>query len=442
MDNVTRHSKDVLLLGDFNFDLNLSQTSWSSVLSLFNLNQLVDQPTRVTESSATLIDHIYTNNRPMVSQVKVASSSISDHKPISCEWACKLPKSKKKGHTTIEYRSFKNFNESDFFQDLSLAPFASVFSESDANTAFELLLNILSPVINKHAPLRRHRVKYPSLPPWLTNDIMEAMATRDTLKEKKLTAAFKKQRNKTTQLIRETKSKYFSKIIEDHKSISMIWRAINDVLDKPGKKPNSSATSITPGEFNTHFLTLADRLTQPLSNHGESESSTAHDKLRDLCEEKLHQGDTFCIPYLAVHEVGKLIECLDSKKSMGPDKIPPKLLKLALPYIVEPLTFVYNLCIEQNVFPSALKIAKVIPLPKGKDVTDPSNFTPISLIPILAKPLEKHIHKHLMGYMENNNLFHKFQSGFRDNHSCQTALTTLCDTWLSSINKPICLCKL
>ena len=37
--------------------------------------------------------------------------------------------------------------------------------------------------------------------------------------------------------------------------------------------------------------------------------------------------------------------------------------------------------------------------------------------------------------MENHKLFHPFQSGFRRHHSCQTALTRLCDTWLSAINQ-------
>ena len=43
---------------------------------------------------------------------------------------------------------------------------------------------------------------------------------------------------------------------------------------------------------------------------------------------------------------------------MGPDNITTYLLKIALPYIAESLTYVYNLCIEQNIFPTALKNAK------------------------------------------------------------------------------------
>ena len=119
---------------------------------------------------------------------------------------------------------------------------------------------------------------------------------------------------------------------------------------------------------------------------------------------------------------------------MGPDNISTYLLKLALPYIVEPLTHAYNLCIEQNIFPSQLKDAKVIPLPKTKDLNDPANYRPISILSVLSKPLERHVHKYLLRHLENNNLIVSSQSGFRPKHSCQTALTKMCESWLTAIN--------
>ena len=74
---------------------------------------------------------------------------------------------------------------------------------------------------------------------------------------------------------------------------------------------------------------------------------------------------------MTVLDVGKYITMMDNNKSMGHDNI---LLKLALPYIVEPLTYIYNLSILNNVFPTTLKKAKVIPLPKTNDLSEPNNF--------------------------------------------------------------------
>ena len=90
---------------------------------------------------------------------------------------------------------------------------------------------------------------------------------------------------------------------------------------------------------------------------------------------------------------------------------------------------------KKNIFPTAFKVAKVIPLSKSKDTSDPNNFRPISLLPLLSKPLERHIQKHLYEYLNVNSLLHTKQSGFRPKHSCQTALISLYDSWLASINK-------
>ena len=63
MDKVTENNENILLLGDFNINLFKQPPAWNNITSLFGLDQLVEEATRVTKSGATLIDHIYTNNR-------------------------------------------------------------------------------------------------------------------------------------------------------------------------------------------------------------------------------------------------------------------------------------------------------------------------------------------------------------------------------------------
>ena len=156
--------------------------------------------------------------------------------------------------------------------------------------------------------------------------------------------------------------------------------------------------------------------------------------LSDPCRQYLSSEDTCIIPPMTIHDVGKCISEMSNKKSAGVDNVSSFLLKLSLPYIVEPLTYVYNRCIETNIFPHALKVAKVIPIPKNKDTSDMNNFRPISLLPILSKPIEKHIQKHVTHFIERKSLLFQYQSGFRQNHSCHTALIRLCDKWLTAIN--------
>ena len=74
------------------------------------------------------------------------------------------------------------------------------------------------------------------------------------------------------------------------------------------------------------------------------------------------------------------------------DTIGPRLLKLAAPYISESLTFICNQSIVKSVFPKKRKEGKVTPLHKNGAKDDTNNYRPISVLPVVSKLLEKHVH--------------------------------------------------
>ena len=59
MDNVAFESEELILLGDFNIDLQKSNPQWTNNLDTYNLHQMIKSPTKVTHKSSSLIDHIY-----------------------------------------------------------------------------------------------------------------------------------------------------------------------------------------------------------------------------------------------------------------------------------------------------------------------------------------------------------------------------------------------
>ena len=75
------------------------------------------------------------------------------------------------------------------------------------------------------------------------------------------------------------------------------------------------------------------------------------------------------------------------------------------------------------------------PIHKGGPTDDPSNYRPISVLPVPSKFIKKYVTKHLFGYLNKYDILHKSQSGFRKYHSCNTAPIKLVDTWLKSIDK-------
>ncbi|MCB4759108.1 MAG: hypothetical protein LGB58_00005 [Sulfurovum sp.] len=123
------------------------------------------------------------------------------------------------------------------------------------------------PIIDNHAPLRKTRVKHPKLPPWLTKDVIEAMATRDRLKKGNKFEDYKKQRNRVKSLVRSAKKSYFDKLIESDRSTATIWKAINEITNKSRQKPKISPTDSSPDSLNLHLLTLAEKLARSNGCH-------------------------------------------------------------------------------------------------------------------------------------------------------------------------------
>ena len=114
MDTVQSCNFSVVLLGDFNTDMQKSNPPWDSTISLFGLNQMITSPTRITPHSSTVIAHIYTSDTSIVSNMLVPSTGISDHFPVCCILSVKIVKPVLNVHSSIVYGCFKQFDERAF----------------------------------------------------------------------------------------------------------------------------------------------------------------------------------------------------------------------------------------------------------------------------------------------------------------------------------------
>ena len=107
----------ICLKTDQHYSNNSNSKEWLDFTSNFQLIQLIKEPTRVTATTATLIDHFFTTHPDKVRAVKVAKIGLSDHYPI-----CAVLKSSfgsKNCHTSITYRSYKDFNQQAFLDDVN-----------------------------------------------------------------------------------------------------------------------------------------------------------------------------------------------------------------------------------------------------------------------------------------------------------------------------------
>lgn len=297
--------------------------------------------------------------------------------------------------------------------------------------------------LDRHAPIKVKRVKSARLPAWYSPEIGEARKARDNYKRLKQWSNYKKFRNKTRSLIKNAKRGHFTDAIENSKDTRVIWqhlRALNKghattsnnlpdelvVNDEHFSDSHSVATKL-----NEYFSSVA----QILNSTNTDTSDLDHTKLTDFVNNKVPENTYFNIPYITIEQVSTFISSLDPSKATGLDGIGPKIIKMAANCLSPIIAGFINKSINSGSFPSQMKFAKVFPIYKGGLKTDPSNYRPISILPTISKIFEKHVNKHLMNYLNKYKLIHETQSGFRQKHSCQTALVKLIDQWMSCIDK-------
>ena len=98
-------SKDIVLIGDLNCDLlssNPRTEALRSFCTLVNATQLINEPTRITQSTSILIDVVLVSNPALVKSSGVSDITISDHAFLDL----KVPK---QAVITITKRRFKNY---------------------------------------------------------------------------------------------------------------------------------------------------------------------------------------------------------------------------------------------------------------------------------------------------------------------------------------------
>lgn len=427
------------IMGDFNIDLssnNSNSKEWLDFTSIFQLTQLIKEPTRVTATTSTLIDHFFTTNPDKVRAVKVAKIGLSDHYPI-----CAVLKScfgLKNCHTSITYRSYKDFDQKAFLEDLQQCPWHQLDNLNHVDETLDKWYELFNNVINKHLPLKSKRVKNIQQPDWMTDEIIHVMKQRDSYKVNGNFNMYKLSRNHCVKLIREAKQNYFKTCITNSsRDSSKLWKHLNTI------SPKESKSSPTMLKVHDKILTKPSDISNYLSNHFATIvnqylppecKDPDFTKLKEFIASKMPTDKTkLSIPPVNGDYVLKSLASLDSHKATGLDGLTSKILKISAPVISSHLTTIFNQSIESGIFPSKWKTARITPVFKSGDHSDADNYRPISILPIISKLLERHIHKHIYNFISSHDLLFAAQSGFRPQHSCETALNKLLNTWHQNI---------
>ncbi|KAL7843431.1 hypothetical protein AOLI_G00249430 [Acnodon oligacanthus] len=106
------------------------------------------------------------------------------------------------------------------------------------------------------------------------------------------------------------------------------------------------------------------------------------------------------------------------------DIISTNLFKQVLPAIIKPILTIINYSLSLGHVPKSFKVAVIKPLIKkpNLDSSELSSYRSISNLSFISKIVEKAVAQELCSYVHKNNIYEKFQSGFRPHHSTEMAV--------------------
>ena len=443
--------KEMILMGDTNCDLskdsiesplNSNSRRIQRLYEMFSLQQIIKEPTRVTLTTSTLIDHIATSCIGSILEAGVHKITLSDHYIIFC--MRKLNAFNSSGHKTIRTRNMKKFNEEAFLADVAKDPWDRAVSVTDdVDSMVEAWSYLFSFFIEKYAPIRDIRVSDRNCP-WVNSELKAMMKSRDRLKKAAVSAkseslmrSYREARNKVNSLKISRKKNYYKDRISQHSgNMKETWKITNDLLNKRSKSTDINSLNVgnieivdkrvISNSMNSYFCSVGEELANKIEDCAKPLLTGMY--TMNKCSTKFHFNN------IQDQHIRDAMAKVKTSKGFGNDKISSYFLNLALPIISKSLTCLFNRSISQCKFPASWKIARVTPIFKDGDKSAKENYRPISVLPVISRLFEKIIYNQLYKYLNSHGFLSSNQSGFRALHSTLTALLKNTDDWYSGMD--------
>ena len=344
----------------------------------FGLTPLIDEPSRVTSTSSSIIDLICVSHTDNVLQSGVLPFGLSDHCITYC--TRKVPKQFFGTHNTVKVRSLKNYTCEKFINELRKIDWFQVLNCENVDTAWQNFKVLFVHVIDVVAPVKQVRTKQSS-ELWFSSDIIDSISKRDIAfrlyrkhRDEQHRVEYNKLRNIVQRKIKTAKKEFVRGTIEDNKhSIKKLWKALKGLgMGAKTKAQNVNIglldekneicfeKSFVANKFNTFFCEVASKLVELLPPY----QAINKVDLRNFYSKCNVKDNMFKFSVVSEEEICKLLSAINPCKATGQDGISTKFIRDSAQVITEPITYIINLSLAQSKVPNEFKTARVIPLYK------------------------------------------------------------------------------
>ena len=265
IDNVYSYNENVMLMGDLNYDYKLDESLSSNPLHqieiLYGMRQLINSPTRVTLTTSTIIDVMFSTEHESHVVTGVYDISLSDHYMTYTIYSKISHKTCL--HKEINFRNYKRFNIDSFRNALSQNDNICNTSWSADQLAdkWKKFKDGFIKISNNCAPMETRRLKHRNNP-WINSHIIELIYERDYLKRKAIQykneetwLLYKRARNNVTEMIKLSKKQYYENSIQESRNNpTKMWKVLKQLTH--GNNRESPPNTLTADIFNSYFTNI------------------------------------------------------------------------------------------------------------------------------------------------------------------------------------------
>ena len=440
-----RNQTNHLAIGlDHNLDLlkcDLHKPTQSFLEMLYEVNMIptITKPTRLTSSSATLIDNILLNIELCANTISgIIEDNISDHLP--CFNIIEGLSMSRKVQLEVTSRDIRPKQLDALKRKLKSNPGLLLPQHgTNTNQQFDKFHDTLLAEINYYLPIRTRRINPMAVrqEEWVSSGLLISIRKCKKLYRKHLRnkedpthyQRYKKYNAKLKQLKRLAKRLHYEGKCNEHKNnTKKLWKTINRVVRKTNNK-TETVDSLKVGNLSIfNEREIANEFAKYFSNVGKDLAENMAKPQKNINKYLQNVSSNVNSIYLnpiIPKELETIIDNLQPKLSSGLDNVNNKIIKELKEYIVIPLTTIFNNSLVEGIFPEKMKTAKVVPLYKAKERSLTTNYRPISLLLTISKLLEKVIYGRVYSFLNTTKQLYVSQYGFRRMHSCEHAVGEL-----------------
>ena len=312
-------------------------------------------------------------------------------------------------------RSFCDRNIANFKQCILHESWDFVYESNDLQIAFSRLQGVIDLHLNINFMKRTFTMNYKNRYPWITDPLREKIKCKNQLHaiavsshDGNIMKEYKEAKKVLHSALRSSVTSYFGDQLEINKDdISKTWKVLRFILGLDSNTNKQENNFLIENKLVTDSLDIANGFNNFFVSIGPKLANNLKSDIDPLSYVN-YNINSIVVQEVSSNQVREVINSLNNS-SPGHDELPPLVARACMDKLIEPMTHMVNESLKSGLFPSELKLARVVPIFKSGDPSLLTNYRSISVLFFSSKISEKIVYNLVFDFLNGND---NYQFGF------------------------------